>query len=59
MNGAFSFKKTAQMKQKTALLVDDLLTTGTTFLEAAKVLKRNRFQNVYLLCLQRTSNEQV
>lgn len=36
-----------------AFLVDDLLTTGTTLLEAANVLKRNGFKNVWGLCLAR------
>lgn len=67
MKGAFSVRKTQmelrspenQKNQKTrkseylrlALLVDDVVTTGSTFREAANVLKRNGFGKVYGVAL--------
>jgi competence protein ComFC len=38
---------------RSAFLVDDILTTGTTLLEAGNVLKRNGFGKVYGICLAR------
>ena len=50
MKGAFSViasKAKQPNRNKIALLVDDIVTTGSTLLEAAHVLKRNGFQKVY------------
>ena len=38
---AFSFAASVKIKNKTILLVDDVATTGSTLLEAAKILKQN------------------
>ncbi len=43
-------------KLNSAFLVDDVLTTGSTLLEAANVLKRNGFKRVYGLCFAREQN---
>ena len=40
MEGAFKVKHILSMKDKTILLVDDILTTGTTLNEFSKVLKQ-------------------
>ena len=40
MEGAFKVKHILSMKDKTILLVDDILTTGTTLNECSKVLKQ-------------------
>lgn len=43
ISGAFAFDahQAAKIKNKTILLVDDLVTSGATMLEAAKILKKN------------------
>lgn len=46
MKHAFALKKNASLYH-TAFLVDDVLTTGTTLSEAAKVLKQSGFQCVW------------
>lgn len=51
MKGAFEVVENSLFgvygKETTALLVDDIVTTGSTLLEAANVLKRNGFRKVY------------
>lgn len=47
--GAFSLKTKAQYLPKKIILVDDVLTTGSTVKEAAKVLKRNGVDQVWAL----------
>lgn len=53
IKGAFSLKKGAEgfVGNKTICLVDDVLTSGATFLEAANILKRAGAKNVYGLAL--------
>jgi competence protein ComFC len=46
MKDAFSVKS-VDIKNKTIFLVDDIVTTGVTFGEAAKVLKKNGAKAVY------------
>lgn len=46
IRGAFAMKP-GQNKYKTTLLIDDIVTTGSTLLEAANILKRNGFEKVY------------
>lgn len=50
MKGAFEVTSqlaTINTHARTAVLVDDILTTGSTMLEAAKVLKRKGFEKVW------------
>ena len=50
MKNAFEINskfKSQNAKIKSALLVDDILTTGSTFYEAAKILKKNGFSQVW------------
>ncbi len=52
IKGAFFLHKdTSLLKRKTILLVDDVLTTGATLNEAAKVLKENQANKVFALTL--------
>ncbi len=44
-------QKTKDVRKATVFVVDDIVTTGTTFLEAAKVLKRNGAKAVYGIAL--------
>lgn len=43
-----------EFEKRQVIIVDDVATTGTTLLEAAKVLKRNQFKKVWCLSLART-----
>lgn len=47
IRGAFGIKNIKKTKSKVAFLVDDIVTTGSTLVEAANVLKRNGFTKVY------------
>ena len=51
MRSAFGVVNDVQKRKGTALLVDDIVTTGSTLLEAANVLKRNGFEKVYGIVL--------
>lgn len=51
LRGAFAVAEDAQIAGKNILLVDDIMTTGTTLMECARVLKRAGAQNVYALVL--------
>lgn len=54
IKGAFQINAKVTLyntKEKTALLIDDVLTTGSTLKEAAKVLKRNGFEKVWGIVL--------
>ncbi len=46
-------KKKAEINEKTILLVDDVLTSGATLNECARVLKEAGAKKVYVLCLAR------
>lgn len=48
-----TFRKTRSsvVHHASILLVDDVLTTGATVMEAAKVLKKNGIQKVWALCV--------
>jgi competence protein ComFC len=52
MKNAFSFNN-VDIKNKNLILVDDVMTTGATLLEAVKVLKNNGANNIYCVTLAR------
>lgn len=49
MQGAFGLKDAAAVKEKTILLIDDVLTTGSTASEAARALKQAGSGSVFVL----------
>lgn len=55
VSGAFSYipNSTFNIQNSTVLLVDDVTTTGSTLLEATKVLKRNGANKVFCLTVAR------
>lgn len=54
MHGAFQVRRPAGLEGRTVLLVDDVLTTGATSSEAARVLKRAGASKVVCAVLART-----
>jgi len=53
IEGAFAMPDKHAVKNQNCILVDDVVTTGSTILEAAKVLKRNGAKNVWCLTIAR------
>jgi ComF family protein len=51
--GAFSLSSSANIKNKTILLVDDIATTGSTIFECAKILKANDAKEVFAIVIAR------
>jgi len=52
IKGAYALKKnSANFKNTRVILVDDVLTTGSTFSEAAFVLKQNHVRQVWAVAL--------
>ncbi len=49
MRNAFKTRKPKQIHGKNIIIVDDVITTGTTILELAKILKENGVAKVYAL----------
>ncbi len=56
--GAFAVKNSAKIKGQNILLIDDVLTTGATTNEAARVLKESGAKTVDLLTIARTEAPQ-
>jgi ComF family protein len=54
LSNAFEVRDKSQVKGKCVLLVDDVLTTGTTASECAKVLKRAGAKKVFVLTIATT-----
>ncbi len=54
VKGAFRARIPARLQGKTILLVDDVLTTGLTASECARVLKRAGVERVYVLTVARS-----
>ena len=50
---AFAIKKSSMFSGKNVLLVDDVMTTGVTASECARILKENGTRKVYVLILAR------
>jgi ComF family protein len=55
VKGAFLVKRPDVLKGKTVLLVDDVLTTGLTASECARVLKKTGAEKVYVLTVARST----
>lgn len=56
--GSFSVKNGNKIKGKTALLIDDVLTTGATSNYIAKILKKHGAEEVYLLTIASTGRKE-
>ncbi|MDQ1334347.1 MAG: hypothetical protein QG552_1297 [Thermodesulfobacteriota bacterium] len=54
VRGAFELKNQGAVKGKTILLVDDVVTTGNTLNECARILRKGGAQTVFGLSLART-----
>jgi ComF family protein len=54
MRGAFAVAKSAEIAGREVLLVDDVLTTGTTVSECARVLRRAGASKVFVATVART-----
>jgi len=59
VKGSFALrsKKSALIKNKTILLIDDIVTTGSTINEASKMLKNAGAKRVYVLAIARVKGE--
>lgn len=51
----FRVKKSADLGDKTIILVDDVITTGSTAIAAIKALERAGYKNVYLCAVARVA----
>src|SRR5207248_11105678 len=47
LRGAFRLRKKADVRKLRVLLIDDVLTTGSTFSECARILKQGGARSVY------------
>jgi ComF family protein len=54
VNGAFAVKRAADIQGKSILLLDDVMTTGSTMNECAKMLKKSGATRVVALAIART-----
>lgn len=59
MRGAFVVAKPEEIAQREALLVDDVMTTGTTVSECTRVLKRAGASKVYVATVARTLKVEI
>ena len=55
IKGSFKLIPNANVKDKTIILVDDVVTTGATCVEAGRILKAAGCRKVYVLSLARSS----
>jgi predicted amidophosphoribosyltransferase len=53
VRNAFEVINSELLKNTTVLLLDDLITTGSTANECAKVLKENKVKKIYVLAIAR------
>lgn len=51
LKNAFRIKRPTEVKGKSILLIDDIVTTGSTFIECAKVLKESGARDITTLAL--------
>lgn len=54
VNGVYKVNKPNEVKDKTILIVDDVMTTGSTASELAKILIKAKAKNVYVLTFAST-----
>ncbi len=59
LKDAFAINDKKLIKNKNVLLIDDVLTTGSTAEECSKVLLKNAAKNVYVLSYARTKLKQM
>lgn len=57
IKNAFILKKPEQIKGKSILLIDDVVTTGATVSSCAKLLKKNGAKAVYVLTIAQSIND--
>ena len=57
VKNAFMIEDSENIKGKNIILIDDVMTTGSTLKECAKSLKRAGASNIYALTAARTSNK--
>ena len=54
LNGAFKVTNKQTFKNKNVLIIDDIITTGATLDECARVLTKAGAKNVYAICIAHT-----
>ncbi|MCQ2741332.1 MAG: ComF family protein [Alphaproteobacteria bacterium] len=54
VKGSFAVRKRNEVKNKTILLIDDVMTTGSTLEECAKMLKESGAFRIYSACIATT-----
>jgi len=57
MQNAFELRKNRSIKNKKIILVDDVITTGATVIECAKILKENGASKIFAVSLASPYNE--
>lgn len=57
ISGAFSIRRGFDLRDKNVCLIDDVMTTGTTLAEAARVLRRAGASTVFVSVLAKTDPE--